>query len=146
MDWASAQGLQWLTTSARHLMRQALTMFYVNVCIIHWKLLKDHTLLVYEYSFHKNNSNNNKKSRLHDPVTAEAQRRLISETAIKVSRSGLYFHSHLVYNSILKLRNFRIKACDFLLGIWVIFLAQALHMGCFLKPKICLIKEFILKT
>ena len=36
--------------------------------IIHWKLLKDHTLLIYEYQLHKNNNNNN-KSRLHGPIT-----------------------------------------------------------------------------
>ena len=39
-------------------------MFFLNVYIIHWKLLKD----IYEYQFHKNNSDNN-KSGLHDPIT-----------------------------------------------------------------------------
>ena len=37
-------------------MKQALNIFFVNCYIIHLKLLKDHTLLVYEYWFHKNNN------------------------------------------------------------------------------------------
>ena len=48
-------------------MIQALKIFYVKVYIIHWKLLKGHTLLIYGYKFHKNN-NNNDKSRLRDPI------------------------------------------------------------------------------
>ena len=63
LDWASAQGHQPLTASGGHLMIQALKFCYVNV-----KLLRDHTLLVNECHFHKNNNNNN-KSRLHDPIT-----------------------------------------------------------------------------
>ena len=71
LDWASAQGHQPLTASGgaphdtgfKNLLRKCF-------CIIHWKLLKDHTLLVYEYQFHKNNKNNN-TTQLHKEAQLE---------------------------------------------------------------------------
>ena len=53
---ATPQKISWLRHCGDHLMIQALKIFNIHFYIIQWKLLKDHTLLIYEHQFHKNNN------------------------------------------------------------------------------------------